>query len=156
MYDLLTISARMDGVRGHLGGRLGITGPQYSVFMAVAQLQGDAGVSVSRVAQALHVSSAFVAVESGKLVRLGLLTKEPNRLDRRSVLIRLTADAHVQIEALSPEIRTINDMFFGALNRASFAALAKAAAALVGSSRKAMHYVSANNEQPPLALNAAE
>jgi DNA-binding MarR family transcriptional regulator len=156
VYDLLTISARMDSVRGHLGGRLGISGPQYSVLMAVAQLQGSTGVSVSRVAQVLHVSSAFVAVETGKLVRLGLLTKEPNRLDRRSVLIRLTADAHVQIEALSPEIRTINDMFFGALNRASFAALAEAATALVGSSRKAIHYISAPNEEPALMFNAAE
>ena len=37
--DLFTIASRMDMVRAHLGRRMGISGPQYSVLLAVAHLQ---------------------------------------------------------------------------------------------------------------------
>ena len=35
--DLLTIATRMEVVREHLGRRMGISGPQYSVLVAIAQ-----------------------------------------------------------------------------------------------------------------------
>ena len=38
--DLFTISNRMEMVREHLGRRMGISGPQYSIVVAVAHLQG--------------------------------------------------------------------------------------------------------------------
>jgi len=53
--DLFTIASRMEIVRAHLGGRMGISGPQYSVLIAVAHLQGERGVRVGTLAQALHV-----------------------------------------------------------------------------------------------------
>src|SRR5262249_6846119 len=56
VYDLLTLTARMEAVRGHLGRRIGVSGPQYSLMMAVAHLQGDSGVSVGAVAELMHVS----------------------------------------------------------------------------------------------------
>ena len=83
--DLFTISARMEIVRERLGRKLGITGPQYSLIVAIARLQASGGVSVGAVAQALHVSSAFVATETGKLVRRRFLAKRTNPLDRRGV-----------------------------------------------------------------------
>ena len=73
VHDLLTISTRMELVRGHLGARMGVSGPQYSLLVAVAHLQGESGASVSAVAKALHVSSAFVASETGKLAQRGLV-----------------------------------------------------------------------------------
>jgi hypothetical protein len=75
--DLLTISARMEIVREHLGRRLGITGPQYSLIVAIAHLQGTTGIGVGSVAQALHVSSAFVASEASKLVRRNFFSSGP-------------------------------------------------------------------------------
>ena len=81
--DLLTISTRMEMVREHLGRRMGITGPQYSLIVAVAHLQGSHGISVGTLAQALHVSSAFIASEASKLARRRLLLKRSNPLDRR-------------------------------------------------------------------------
>ena len=63
VYDLLTIASRMTTVREHLGGRMGISAPQYSLLMAVGQFQGERGVGVTAVAKVLHVSSAFVATE---------------------------------------------------------------------------------------------
>jgi len=67
--DLFTVASRMEIVRSHLGRRMGISGPQYSVLVAVAHLQGGRGASVGAVAQAMHVSSAFIAAETGKMAR---------------------------------------------------------------------------------------
>ena len=141
VYDLLTISNRMAVVREHLGSRMGITAPQFSLLMAIGQSQGAGGVGVTAVAKALHVSSAFVATETGKLAQAGLLTKRANPKDRRAVLLSLTRAGRALIERNSGEVRLINDAFFGALTRSTFAALSTTMAALVHSSAKATAYL---------------
>ena len=77
-------------VREHLAGGMGITARNSACCWLSANLQGDRGVGVTAVAQALHVSSAFVATETGKLAQAGLLTKRANPKDRRAVLLSLT------------------------------------------------------------------
>jgi DNA-binding MarR family transcriptional regulator len=139
--DLFTISMRMEMVREHLGRRMGISGPQYSIVVAVAHLQGHNGISVGALAQALHVSSAFIATEAGKLARRRLLLKRTNPLDRRGVLLSVAPAGRLAVDRVSVEIRTINDLFFGALDAASFAGLSDAAAALVESSAKALRHI---------------
>ncbi len=136
--DLFTISARMEIVRDHLGRKLGITGPQYSLIVAIARLQGAGGVSVGAVAQALHVSSAFVATETGKLVRRRFLAKRTNPLDRRSMLLSIAPAGRLKLDSISRDIRAINDLFFGELDARSFAALSSAAATLVSGSSHAL------------------
>ena len=138
--DLFTISTRMEMVREHLGRRMGISGPQYSIVVAVAHLQGRDGISVGALAQALHVSSAFIATEAGKLARRGLLLKRANPLDRRVVLLNVAPAGRLAVDRVSPEIRAVNDLFFRALDAASFAAFSATAGALVESSAKAVRY----------------
>ncbi len=144
VHDLLTISTRMEAVREHHGRRMGISGPQYSLLIAVAHLQGEDGASVGTV----------IASESGKMARLGLLLKQSNPRDRRGVLLSLAPAGRLKIDRISPEIRAINDLFFGVLDAPSFAALSTAAAALVKGSRKAVHYVNAVESELPVALDA--
>src|SRR5258708_10191628 len=146
--DLLTISTRMEMVREHLGRRMGISGPQYSIVVAVAHLQGGNGISVGALAQALHVSSAFIATEAGKLVRRRLLLKRTNPLDRRGVLLNVAPAGRLAVDRISAEIRTVNDLFFGALDAASFAALSGAASALVESSAEAVQYTTLAKGSP--------
>ena len=151
--DLLTISSRMEMVRGHLGARMGVSGPQYSVLIAIAHLQGEHGVSVGALAKALHVSNAFIASETGKLAQRGLLHKRANPKDRRGILLRIAPAGRIEIGKIGDEIRAINDLFFGALDAKAFAALSKAVGALVHSSRKAIQYV---NAEETGELEAAE
>jgi MarR family transcriptional regulator, organic hydroperoxide resistance regulator len=153
--DLLTIATRMEIVREHLGRRMGISGPQYSVLVAIAHLQGDTGVSVGAVAQALHVSSAFIAVETGKLARLGLVLKQRNPHDRRGVLLGLALPGRLKIDRAGAAIRAVNDLFFGGLDPSSFRALCAAASTLVEGSRTAMNYLGAVAGKPAAALEAA-
>jgi MarR family transcriptional regulator, organic hydroperoxide resistance regulator len=139
--DLFTIATRMEMVREHLGRRMDISGPQYSIVVAVAHLQGRDGISVGTLAQALHVSSAFIATEGGKLVRRRLLLKRINPLDRRGVLLSVAPAGRLAVDRVSAEIRTVNDLFFGALDATSFPALSAAAGALVEGSAKAVAYI---------------
>jgi len=155
VYDLLTIAARMEIVRGHLGQRMEITGPQYSLLTAVATLQGEKGVSVGTVARMMHVSSAFVASESGKLVRHGLLLKKTNPQDRRGVLLSLSPSGRVTIDRMGDEIRAINDIFFGAIDSRSFSALSAAATVLVAGSSKTLHFLAAFDDRPSELLGSA-
>jgi DNA-binding MarR family transcriptional regulator len=137
VYDLLTIASRMTTVREHLGARMGISAPQYSLLMAVGQFQGACGVGVTAVAKVLHVSSAFVATESGKLAQAGLLAKRANPKDGRAVLLSLTRLGRSLIARNSAEIRAVNDIFFGTLTPSMFAAASAAMAALVRGSARA-------------------
>ena len=136
IYDLLTISVRMETVRAHLGRQIGITGPQYSVLVAIAQFQGTDGVSVGKVAEVLHVSGAFITAETRELDRRGLVIKAINPRDRRGVLLRLTPKGEQQMIALSPAITAVNDKFFAPLSRRAFHAFADSAVELVTSSRE--------------------
>lgn len=156
VYDLLTITARMSSVREHLGRRMGVTGPQYEVLMAIAQLQGGKGIGVGAIARRLHVSSAFIATETGKLALAGLVVKRPNPKDRRGVLLSLTRAAQGLIERNSAEIRSINDVFFGSLNRSAFASMSSATAALVQSSQRVMARLDNVAEPPTILPEAAE
>ena len=145
VYDLLTISVRMETVRTHLARRIGITGPQYSVLVAIAQFQDADGVSVNKVAEVLHVSGAFITAETRRLERLGLVIKAINPRDRRGVLLRLTPNGERQMIAISPAIMAINDKFFAPLTRRAFRQFAHSAAQLVGSSRQVMQVIETAN-----------
>ena len=140
VQDLLIVARRLERARDYFGRLIYVTGPQYHLLMTVAQLQGASGVSVGKVAQVMHVSSAFVTSEAGKLSAQGLLKKRPNPEDRRGALLSLTQAGRLKMDRLIPEIRAVNDLFFGRLDAHSFRELCEGAAALVDGSREAMRF----------------
>lgn len=153
---LLTISVRMELIRNHLAQRLGVSGPQYSLLMAIGQLQGDDGISVGRLAKSLHVSSAFVASESNRLTRLGLVEKRQGIKDRRSVLLQLSPLALARLIELGPAIRAVNDRVFASLDRSDFARLSDIVERVVMDSRVALHQIaSPDSDEQPLAHTMA-
>ena len=147
VQDLLTVARRLEMARDYFGRLINVTGPQYHLLMTVAQLQGALGVSVGTVAQVMHVSSAFVTSESGKLSGLGVLRKQPNPQDRRGALLSLTQEGRLKMDRLIPELRAVNDQFFGGLDAHSFSELCASAAALVRGSREAMRYTQRAEEE---------
>jgi DNA-binding MarR family transcriptional regulator len=127
--------------RDCFGRRIDVTGPQYNLLMTVAQLQGTSGVSVGSVARAMHVSSAFITSETGKLSEAGLIRKRPNPDDGRGALLSLAPAGRVKIDRLIGEIRAVNDLFFGLLGAQPFAELCASSGALVRGSSEAMRYI---------------
>jgi DNA-binding MarR family transcriptional regulator len=137
--DLLTIAVRMDAVRARFAGLMGVTPPQYTILVTVAQLEGAlGGATVRGVADHMHVSGAFVTAETGKLAIKGFIAKRPNPSDGRSVLVTLTAKGRKALDAALPNIRAVNDVFFGKLEAEEFERLAAAAARIVEASPAAV------------------
>jgi MarR family transcriptional regulator, organic hydroperoxide resistance regulator len=135
------VSRRLEVVRDYFGRRINVTGPQYNLLMTVAQLQGTSGVSVGSVAEAMHVSSAFVTSETRKLSDVGLIRKRSNPADCRGALLSLAPAGRLKIDHLIGEIRIVNDLFFGLLGSQPFTELCASAGALVRGSSEAMRHI---------------
>lgn len=140
--DLIAISLTTESVRAALGARIGITGPQYSILVAILRMRQGEHVRVRDVAAYLHVSAAFVTAEAGKLAQRGLLRKLPSTSDGRSRLLSLTRQGEAQLERLTPDIREVNDRFFASLDRSDFLCLSRIARELVKDSKQALEFLS--------------
>lgn len=135
LYDLFTLSVRMDAGRKLIAGRISLTPPQYNIMMVIAQDENEAaGASVSAVAARLHVSQAFVATETARMAAQGFLEKLPNPADGRGVLLRLTPRAEKLVIDLAPHLVKLNDIVFGVLSKRDFRALSRIAAQVVENS----------------------
>ena len=75
IYRLIVVEERLRRARDFLGRRIGLTGPQYTLLITVAYLQGESGIAVRALAKNLRVSSAFITAESQRLIQRGLLAK---------------------------------------------------------------------------------
>jgi len=139
LYDFFTVSSRMEEVRSHIGSRLQVSGPQFTLLVAVAELENDKGVSVGRVGEYLHVTGTYITIESGKLRKQGYLTKETSPVDRRVTLLSLTQKGVEALQAIAPELQKINDTFFDLGSRSEFDFLCKLLDRLVDNSQRAVN-----------------
>lgn len=151
VFDLFTISARIELVRAHFASGAGISGPQYSVLRAVASLQNNQGAAVGVVAKHLQVTSAFVVAQSRMLVQRGFLEKNEDLADRRISRLTLTSKGRRSVDKIVEGVRPINDTFFGRLNRSEFKALSATMAKLVESSRDAVVLIASQRQQALLS-----
>lgn len=139
VQDTLAVSARLQAIREEFGRTAGLTGPQYSLIVAIAHLAESAGgTTVSQLANHLHVSGTYVTAEANKLERAGLLLRAPNPNDRRSVLLQLTKSGLELLERMIPVISRINDEIFRDLTRADFELLVRLMSGLAESAADAL------------------
>ncbi len=120
IYRLLLVEERLRHVRAFFGRRIGLTGPQYTLLITVAYLQGATGITVRSLARNLRVTSAFITGESRRLIERGLLAKRRNPHDSRSTLMSVTAAGRRRIHKVVPEVRRVNDLFFRKVSKDSF------------------------------------
>ncbi len=153
LYDLFTVSARMQELRRHLGLRIGISGPQFSMMMAIAELQAETGVSVGRIADYMHVTGTFITSESAKLIKRKLLKKHLDDQDKRLSLLSISPKGQKLIENLFPELQQINDVFLRLDSRDQFENLCGLLDRLVSNSQRAVALVHAAKEDSRLVLN---
>jgi DNA-binding MarR family transcriptional regulator len=120
VHGLLAFAARLEGVRTGFAGIIGLTGIQYTILISVSHLEQVGEVSVSRVAEHLHISGAFVTIETGKLLKQGLLTKRPDPRDRRRVCLSITRKGAELLRKLAPVQAQVNDLLFEFLDGEKF------------------------------------
>lgn len=111
--DLVDFSARLQQIREGIARGMGLTPPQYNMLMTLSQLGDD--VTVGDLAERLRVSVPFVVTETRRLVVLGLLEKRPDAVDRRRVMLVLTAKAWAALDDIAPLQVSVNDTLFGTL-----------------------------------------
>src|SRR5699024_3383906 len=87
IYNVLTVSALMLKIRERYAAYIEVTGPQYSILVAIAESEQ---VTVSQLAQQLHVSPSFITAEVGKLHKQGYVKRNRNAADRRSAVLSLS------------------------------------------------------------------
>ncbi len=142
IYRLLVVEERLRRARAFLALRIHLTGPQYTLLITVAYLQGETGIAVRSLARNLRVTSAFITAESQRLIQRGLLAKRTNPSDSRSMLLSVTAAGRRRLDQLVPELRAINDAFFGHVSARSFRAARTFLAELLAGSERALAYMS--------------
>ena len=120
VHGLLAFAARLETVRGGFARLIGLTPIQYTVLISVSHLETRGDVNVNALADHLQLSGAFVTIETGKLLKQGLLTKQQDRSDRRRVRLKTTAKARRLLRDLAPPQVAVNDVLFEFLDAAAF------------------------------------
>jgi DNA-binding MarR family transcriptional regulator len=120
VHGMLAFSARLEAVRSGFAGLIGLTGIQYTILISVSHLLHEGEVSVSMIAEHLHVSGAFVTIETGKLLKLGLLSKRPDPQDRRRVCLGITKKGRDLLQRLAPTQVQVNDVLFDFMDAGEF------------------------------------
>lgn len=131
IHDFLAFSARVNQCRAGFGEQLGISGIAYTTLISIAHLQNEKGVGVSRIAEHLHLSGAFVTIEVSKLVKANLVNKRTNKNDRRRVLLTVTPKARRLLDGLVNIQAPTNDALFDCLSGTEFLQLSSVMERLV-------------------------
>jgi MarR family transcriptional regulator, organic hydroperoxide resistance regulator len=129
--DLVDFSARLQEIREAIARGMGVTSPQYNVLMTLSQFGDD--VTVGDLAARLRVSVPFVVTETRRLEALGLLEKRPDAVDRRRVMLLLTAKARAALRDIAPLQVSVNDVLFSTLSARDFSTLARLTKGLLSS-----------------------
>lgn len=131
IHDALGFSTRLLEIRNRLGEVIGLSGPAFSILIAIEHLSKDADVGISQVSEHLHQSGAFVTLEVAKLVKAGLVDKFANPEDGRRVIVEVTDKARALLTELAETQRPVNDAIFAGLGPEEFRAFAEIARRLV-------------------------
>lgn len=134
---LLPFAARLLSVRDGFGSLIGLTGVQYSLIRAIAHLSRQGEVTVNQLGEHLHLSGAFVTVETGKLKKLGLIDKKAHPKDKRKMRLTMTAAGTKMLDQLIPTLQRINDVLFDGVTRSEFKVLCSVVDRLVSNGDRA-------------------
>lgn len=140
--SLITLANVMRSNQEQFASYLGVSVPRFLVM----RMLGEAPRStVTEIAARLEVTSQFVTVETGRLTEQGLVAKEPNELDRRSVVLDLTPAGRRLLEELRPLRRQTNERMFRSLRPDQIADMQAAVVQLIDDGREALHQLQTPN-----------
>lgn len=120
VHAFFAFHARHEAIRAGHAAYIGLAGIQYTILISIQHLDADGDVTVKTLCDHLRVSSAFIAVETAKLVERGLIVKERDPADARRTLLKTTREGDALLARLAPVQRTVNDVEFGRLTKQEF------------------------------------
>jgi DNA-binding MarR family transcriptional regulator len=138
IHSLFGFAAHHERIRGGHARVIGLAGIEYTVLIAIAHLSQDGDVNVKSVADHLYLSGAFITSVAGRLLRLGLIHKKVDAVDRRRVTLTVSEKGRAALERLAPVQRQVNDVEFGCLSRQEFELLIGIVDRLIDSGARAV------------------
>lgn len=111
-----SVGVHLEELRYFWAKALGISGPQWMILMALADLDDKDGVPVNVVSKKLHVDASFVTTQSKMLEKKGFLRRKPSTEDARIVLMSLTDKTYKQMAGLAAQQEALNEFVFAELS----------------------------------------
>ncbi|WP_024509056.1 MarR family transcriptional regulator [Bradyrhizobium sp. ARR65] len=115
-WVIAAISVHLEELRYYWAKTLGISGPQWMILMALADLDQNDGVPVNVVSKRLHVDSSFVTTQSKLLEKKGFIRRRPSTEDARIVQMSLTDKTYKHLAGLASQQEALNEFIFAELD----------------------------------------
>jgi DNA-binding MarR family transcriptional regulator len=112
-WEIAAINVHLQEIRYFWAKSLGVSGPQWMILMALADLDRGDGVSVKVVSKMLHVDPSFVTTQSKMLEKKGFMRRKTSDEDARVVQMSLTDKTYKYIAGLASRQEELNKFIFG-------------------------------------------
>jgi len=111
-WAIAAISVHLEELRYFWARKLGISGPQWMILMALADMDEADGVPVNAVSKKLHVDSSFVTTQSKLLEKKGFVRRKSSSEDARIVQMSLTDKTYKHLANLAAQQEELNAFIF--------------------------------------------
>ena len=111
-WEIAAINVHLQDIRYFWAKTLGVSGPQWMILMALADLDQGEGVPVKVVSKMLHVDPSFVTTQSKMLEKKGFLRRKTSDDDARVVQMSLTDKTYKHIAGLAAQQEELNKFIF--------------------------------------------
>ena len=115
-----SVGVHLEELRYFWAKTLGISGPQWMILMALADLDEKDGVPVNIVSKRLHVDSSFITTQSKLLEKKGFLRRKTSSEDARIVQMSLTDKTYKHLASLAAQQEALNEFIFAELSDKQF------------------------------------
>src|SRR6266446_1048864 len=111
-WVIASINVHLEELRYFWAKTLGISGPQWMILMALADMDQDDGVPVNVVSKKLHVDPSFVTTQSKLLEKKGFMRRKTSEDDARIVQMSLTDKTYKHMANLASQQEALNEFIF--------------------------------------------
>ncbi len=111
-WVIASIDVHLEELRYFWAKTLGISGPQWMILMALADMDQQDGVPVNVVSKKLHVDPSFVTTQSKLLEKKGFLRRKTSTEDARIVQMSLTDKTYKHLAGLASQQESLNEFIF--------------------------------------------
>jgi DNA-binding MarR family transcriptional regulator len=110
--EIASISMHLEQLCHFWAKTLGISGSQWRMIVALADLDQGEGAAVNAVSKMLHVDSSFVTTQSKLLEKKGFVRRKASSEDARVVKMSLTDRTYKQLASLASQQESLNEFIF--------------------------------------------
>jgi MarR family transcriptional regulator, organic hydroperoxide resistance regulator len=111
-WEIASINVHLQELRYFWAKTLGISGPQWMILVALADLDKGDGVPVNVVSKMLHVDPSFVTTQSKMLEKKGFMRRKASDEDARVVRMSLTDKSYKHMSNLAAQQDALNEFIF--------------------------------------------